>query len=200
MLNRNRTDAPSRGKFRFGLQILIILSAAVLVVIDQFTKGMAVEHLKDKLPIELIPGIFELQYSENPGAALGMLEDHPWIFISVTIVVLLVLFTILMWGKYRQHKLVNISGTLIIAGGLGNLIDRLLHGYVVDFLYVKAINFPIFNFADCCVVIGAVLLLIFFFFIYREDTAETITQIQEDEQNSGSTDADSSQGDGGREA
>ena len=69
---------------------------------------------------------------------------------------------------FMAGELMNISGVLIVAGGVGNLIDRIANGYVVDFLYFRLINFPIFNFADCCVVVGAVLLLIFLFFFYEE--------------------------------
>lgn len=78
------------------------------------------------------------------------------------------MLVLLMSGRFRRYPLMNVSGVLIVAGGVGNLIDRIANGYVVDFLYFRLINFPIFNFADCCVVVGAALLLIFFFFFYEE--------------------------------
>ena len=147
---------------------LILLAVAVLTGLDQLFKYLAVVHLKGEPPVPIIDGVFELHYSENPGAAFGILQDHRWVFITVTIVVMIVMLGVLMSGKFSQYPLMNISGALIVAGGVGNLIDRIANGYVVDFLYFKLINFPIFNFADCCVVIGAVLLLVFFFFFYEE--------------------------------
>ena len=77
----------------------------------------------------------------------------------------------LLSRRFKAYKLVTVSGILIVAGGVGNLIDRIFRGYVVDFISVTWIGFPIFNIADCCVVIGAVLLLIFFFFIYDDKPA-----------------------------
>ena len=151
------------------LQIIILAATALLVGIDQLTKWLAVEYLQEGEPCPIIDGVFELLLHKNPGAAFGLFEGQRWLFMGITVVVIVVLAAILMSGKYRQYRLVNLSGTLIIAGGIGNMIDRVRLGHVIDFLYFRLINFPIFNFADCCVVIGALLLLIFFFFIYNED-------------------------------
>lgn len=150
------------------LQIMILVSAAVLVALDQGTKMLAVEHLtKESIP--LIDGVFELTYVQNTGAAFGLLKNQRWIFMSITAVVMVVLLVVLMSGRFRRYRLANIAGTLILAGGIGNMIDRVVHGYVVDFLYFRLINFPVFNVADCYVVIGAALLLVFFFFFYKEE-------------------------------
>ena len=150
------------------LQIMILVSAAFLVALDQGTKMLAVEHLT-KGAIPLIDGVFELTYVQNTGAAFGLLKNQRWIFMSITAVVMVVLLVVLMSGRFRRYRFANIAGTLILAGGIGNMIDRVAHGYVVDFLYFKLINFPVFNVADCYVVIGAALLLIFFFFFYKEE-------------------------------
>ena len=75
---------------------------------------------------------------------------------------------LLLFGKFRKYLLFNISATLIVAGGIGNFIDRLIHGYVVDFIEVLFFEFPVFNVADCFVVVGSVLLLVFFLFIYDD--------------------------------
>ena len=155
------------------LQIVILAASALLVGIDQLTKWLAAEYLHEGQPVSIIDGVLELLFHKNPAAAFGLFEGQRWLFMGVTVVVILVVTAILMSGKYRQYKLVNISGILIIAGGIGNMIDRIRLGYVIDFIYVRLINFPVFNFADCCVVIGAVLLLVFFFFIYNEDKAGT---------------------------
>lgn len=150
------------------LQIIILVAAALLVALDQVTKMLAVEHLT-KGAIPLIDGVFELTYVQNTGAAFGLFKNQRWIFMSITAVVMIVLLVVLMSGRFRRYRMANVTGTLILAGGIGNMIDRVAHGYVVDFLYFKLINFPVFNVADCYVVIGAVLLLIFFFFFYKED-------------------------------
>lgn len=152
----------------FMLQILIVLSAALLVGLDQLTKWLATAYLQDK-PFVLIKGVLELNFQTNPGIAFGLYPGYRILFIVLTSVALLLLFAALMSGKLRRYKIVNISGTLIIAGGVGNLIDRIFRGEVVDFIYIKLINFPVFNLADSCIVVGAVLLLLFFLFFYSDD-------------------------------
>jgi signal peptidase II len=89
--------------------------------------------------------------------------------VGVTSVALIALFIALMTGKLGRSKLVTVSGTMILAGGIGNLIDRVFRHEVIDFFYFKAINFAIFNVADCFVVVGASLMLIYFLFIYKEE-------------------------------
>ncbi len=150
------------------LQVSLILAIAALVGLDQLFKWLAVTYLKDELPFVLIDNVLEFKYLENRGAAFGILENCRWLVLTVTSIALVLLLALLLSGKFRRYKLMNISGILIVAGGIGNMIDRIAYGYVVDFIYVKWINFPIFNFADCCVVIGAVMLLVFFFFFYEE--------------------------------
>ncbi len=194
-VNENMEDQGFREPQRLSLwkgvlyRALILVTIALLIGLDQLFKYLAVVNLKGNPPIPLIKGVFELHYSENPGAAFGILQDHRWVFISVTIVVMIFLLCLLMSGKFSHLLLMNISASLIVAGGIGNLIDRIANGYVVDFLYFKLINFPIFNFADCCVVIGAVLLLVFFFFFYddkpkltrREETTEAKEEAGQEE-------------------
>lgn len=154
------------GAWRYRLWML--LPSLVLIGLDQLFKFLAVAHLKEQSDIVLIDGVFELTYVQNEGASFGMLGGYRWFFIVITIVAMLFLLGVICSGKYRQHPLLNVSFVLVLAGGIGNLIDRIVNGYVVDYLYFKLINFPVFNFADCCLVIGAIFMLIFFFFIYEE--------------------------------
>lgn len=151
------------------LQFILISSIVGLVAVDQLTKLWAVMALKGQEPIVLIRDVFEFFYTENKGAAFSMLEGQRWLFIAITLIVTAFVLVVLLRGKYARYKLLNISGCMIVAGGIGNLIDRIGRGYVIDFLYFKWIDFPVFNFADCCVTIGAALLLFFFFFIYKEE-------------------------------
>ena len=146
------------------LQILPFVVAALLIVADQVTKILAVTFLKNQPSYPLWEGVFEFQYCENPGIAFSMLEHKQWLFVPVTCLVMVVLATMILRSDLRRSKLFTFSCALILAGGIGNLIDRIAYGYVVDFLYFKLIDFPIFNFADCCVVVGAIVLFAYLMF------------------------------------
>lgn len=151
------------------LQVILLLATAVLVGIDQLTKYLVTANMQLGQSIPIIDGVFELLYHRNTGAAFGILQNQRWVFIVFTAIVMVIVLGLLMSGKFRQYKLANLAGVLILAGGIGNMIDRLAYGYVVDFLYAKFIDFPIFNFADCCVTIGAAVFLVAFLFVYKED-------------------------------
>ena len=143
----------------------LYLSLSVLLIgIDQLTKWWAVAVLKNGSPIPIIPEIFELNYCENDGIAFSLLEGQRWLFIPLTLFVAILTGVILFRSPLRKKVLFSLSCSLILAGGVGNLIDRIAYGYVIDFLYFKWINFPVFNFADCCVVVGAILLFAFLLF------------------------------------
>ena len=152
-----------------GLAILVAVAA------DQYTKYLAVMHLKIQEPISLIPGVFELHYLENTGAAFGMLQNRLSIFVigAVAFSLLLLYF----FGKFPVNKRffpLRICMVLGCAGAIGNCIDRLEHRYVVDFFYFKLIDFPIFNIADIYVVLACILFLILTFFYYKENDFEII--------------------------
>ncbi len=142
----------------------IVLGLAVLVaVIDQVLKYLVVNFLDKTNPTEIIPNLFSLTYVENKGAAFGMLADARWIFITFTIIITAFLIYIL-FKKRISNKLFLTSVVLIIGGGIGNLIDRIFLGYVVDFLSISFFP-PVCNFADYCITIGAVLLVIYILFM-----------------------------------
>lgn len=151
--------------------LFALAELAVLVMLDQLSKYAAVLHLKNQSGIILIPGIFELYYLENRGAAWGLLENARFFFL-ITAVIL----TGLIFYYYRRLPLEhhwNLSRVLMImlaSGAVGNAIDRFVHGYVIDFLYFSAINFPVFNVADCYVTISIAL----FLFFYRKEVYEWI--------------------------
>ena len=146
------------------LTVWMFVLSAVLVVIDQVTKSLAVSFLKDQPALALWEGVFELQYCENPGIAFSLLENQRWLFIPATCLVMIVLIIMLIRSDLRHSTIFSLSCALILAGGIGNLIDRIAYKYVIDFLYFKLIDFPIFNFADCCVVVGAILLFAYLLF------------------------------------
>jgi len=142
-------------------RISALLLIAVLIGVDQITKAVATASWQT--PLVIWDGVLELTYTRNPGAAWGMLSGGRWILVAVTSVIVLTLLFLLLRGRLR-HPMLWVASSLLIAGGVGNLIDRVSSGLVVDFIYVKLIDFPVFNFADCCVCIGAVLLLIYLLF------------------------------------
>ena len=145
------------------------------IAADQLIKWWVVENLMPVKVMDFIRfGDFEilgLRYCENTGAAFSSFSGARGslvVLVSIMLIVLLV-FTV----RYKHKRpLFLISSVMIMSGGVGNLIDRIRLGYVIDYLDVKLFNFAVFNFADICVVVGAVLLLIFLFFIEPKIVAE----------------------------
>ena len=147
-----------------------ILAAAILVFLDQWTKYLAILHLKGQNPIVIWEGVFELHYLENRGAAFGILQGQKAVFLVCTVVVLLLIaFFYSRMPVERRFLPLRLVGVLLAAGAIGNLIDRMRYSYVVDFLYFKLIDFPVFNVADCYVTVGAVLLAALILFVYKEE-------------------------------
>lgn len=150
--------------------IIDILAIILLIFVDQYTKYLAVLSLKEQPAIPLIDGVLELQYLENKGAAFGMLQNKKALFVFMTIVMLTVVFYALFKLPEKKKFVVwQIFLCCICAGGIGNMIDRVRFDYVVDFIYFKLINFPIFNFADILVTIGTILLFIVILFFVKEE-------------------------------
>ncbi len=150
--------------------LIDLLAIALLVFIDRYTKGLAVRYLKDKDPIKLIPGVFELRYLENKGAAFGMLQDMRTLFLVVGgIFVAVVLYFLIRIPATAKYRMLRICLVLLGAGAIGNLIDRFFTVYVIDFLYFVYIDFPIFNVADIYVTVSAAALIILLIFIYKDD-------------------------------
>ncbi|MDO4943394.1 MAG: signal peptidase II [Lachnospiraceae bacterium] len=142
----------------------------MLLFFDQYTKFMAVLYLKDQRPIELIKDVFELRYLENRGAAFGSLQGKQLFLLVITGVVLIFLiYAYLKMPFQRRYYPLGFTVILLFAGAIGNMIDRISHKYVVDFLYFKLIDFPIFNVADCYVTIAAILLIILILFVYKDE-------------------------------
>lgn len=148
------------------IYVIIILS----VIIDRITKILAVKGLKDN-SIDIIKGIFRLSYVENTGAAFGIGSKSTALLTVFSVLILVLVIGALI--KYKpSEKIAKISAALIIGGAIGNIIDRVVQGYVVDFLDFYLINYPVFNFADCCIVIGTILFCIYVLFIYDSKRVE----------------------------
>lgn len=139
-------------------RFLPLIPAVIFIVIDQLLKIWVIRSLMPIGRFEVISGLFYLTYVENRGAAFGILQGKTVLLAGLTGVVLIALAVLILSGKL--NRFLNRSLTLVLAGGVGNLFDRLVRGYVVDYLDFSAIfGFPVFNFADCCVVVGTVLVL-----------------------------------------
>lgn len=154
-------------KFFLFLDLLMI---AGLIALDQYTKQWAKVYLKDKPAYNLINGILELNYLENQGAAFGMLPNQKVFFIFVATVILFVVgYVLIKVPDQKKYTILHFLFSLIVAGSIGNMIDRVRYDYVVDFIYFVRINFPIFNVADIYATVSAIVLLFLLLFIYKEN-------------------------------
>ncbi|MHC1694465.1 MAG: signal peptidase II [Eubacteriales bacterium] len=140
--------------------ILWILISLAIVSIDQLTKYLAVVFLQPLGSTPLIKNILDLTYVTNRGAAFGILSDHRWVYITISFIAILAMIYILLFYTQRT-LLLEIGIALMLGGGIGNMIDRLRLGYVVDLLEFPFINFAIFNIADSCICVGAALMCIY---------------------------------------
>lgn len=150
--------------------VLGLAAVGLLTLLDQWTKHLAVVHLAGQDPYILIPGVFQLQYLENKGAAFGIMQNKLWVFAILTVIYLLVA----VWIYFRiprekKYFILHVIAVVLTAGALGNFIDRIRLGYVVDFFYFSLIDFPIFNVADIFVVVSFLLLAICILFVYKEE-------------------------------
>lgn len=146
---------------KLSLYEYIIYSAiiAVGIGIDQLTKLLAVKYLEPVSTVPIIKDILHLTYVTNDGMAFGMLDDKRWIFMSVSVIMIAVL-GYLLFADRLENRLYKISVSMIISGGIGNMIDRIVLGEVIDFVDFRAIDFAVFNFADSIVCVGAGLLVL----------------------------------------
>lgn len=157
-----------------GKKIIVLVAAVVLIVIDQFTKLIMVNSLKamkeTKAPV--IPGLLEWSYLENPAAAFGLFGQVIWLVVALTLVVSAGIIVALF--LYKNHTVFSYTASaLLLAGGLGNLVDRIFRGYVVDFIHVMFFDY-VFNVADCCVTIGACCLVAHYILCMKREQAAKV--------------------------
>lgn len=137
---------------------LSMLIVFLLVAVDQLTKVCIKLWLEPIGTARFIPSIVQFNYAENTGAAFGTFQNARWLFISITVIVCIGLFALMLTNRIKSGVIYT-SFVLILAGGIGNLIDRIFRGYVVDFVEPTFMKFAIFNFADSLVSVGAVILV-----------------------------------------
>ena len=144
------------------MSITVLIIALLLAGADQLIKMLAVEHLQGKGIVTVINRLLYLNYAENRGAAFSMLANQRWIFIVFTFIAIGALIYV-VFSRKINNKLFLTSAALIIGGGIGNLIDRIRLGYVVDYIYWSFFR-PVCNFADYCITCGTALLMIYIIF------------------------------------
>lgn len=138
--------------------------ALVLVALDQLVKYLVLQNIPLGGHVPFIPYILELTYVQNTGAAFSIFSEHTWVLALVSLVMSVVLALALCKNFFR-HPLGKATLTLLLAGAVGNLIDRAFRGFVVDMFNVLFMNFAVFNVADICVVMGGIAAGIYYLFL-----------------------------------
>ncbi|NLZ36580.1 MAG: signal peptidase II [Clostridiales bacterium] len=161
---QKNTDVKSEksGKTDVAGLLVWLLTSVFVVIADQLSKWLVVKYIKP-LPdgINVIPGLYDFRYIENTGAAFGILSDHRWIHTAVsTVAITGIVIYLIIKRKDRRSGWINAAAGMIIGGGVGNLIDRYMQGYVVDFIETKFMKFAIFNVADSFVTVGTAILAV----------------------------------------
>ena len=145
------------------------LLCTLLIVLDQITKALTVSVLKVH-DIVVIPGVLTLTYVENRGAAFGIFQNKKIFFFLITAVMIAVFaYCYVRLLNQKSYRILRMLCVTYTAGALGNLIDRIFRGYVVDMIYFVPINFPVFNVADCYVTIAAAGLVLLVLFYYDDE-------------------------------
>ncbi len=139
-------------------QAISLAVIIILTTIDQLTKFAAVSTVMVNGPKQFLFGLFQFRYVENTGAAFSSFSDNTFLLSVVTVIVIVIGIFVLMTKKLKP-MFVNVCILLILSGGIGNVIDRIRLGYVVDFIEPLFIDFAVFNFADCCITVGAFMLI-----------------------------------------
>lgn len=148
--------------------MLAFIIAISCIFIDQLTKYLVLLNLRGRSPVILIENLLSFVYVENRGAAFGILQNKQWLFVVVTIISVSILLYVLILHYNKLSLWLIFSLSLILGGTIGNFIDRLRLGFVVDFISVKILNrfnFAVFNLADSFIVIGAIMLVIYIMFL-----------------------------------
>ncbi len=142
--------------------VLAVLSGLAVIAADQGTKFWVIKQFSLGESKPFFKGFLDFIYTTNGGGAWGILQNHTWLLLSLTIIIMLICITLMI--KYGlENKTLFWAICLILGGGLGNMIDRIFRGgQVIDFLHFTFVDFPIFNVADCAVCIGAALLVLYF--------------------------------------
>jgi signal peptidase II len=155
--------------------ILAVVFFAVIIFFDQFTKLLIVDHMELGESKPVIENIFEIRYIQNTGMAWGLMSGKTWllaIFSGIMLLALIYVYHNVAEGRY--YRPVRILLICIVGGAYGNLLDRIRLGYVVDFLYFKMIDFPVFNVADIFVTLSVIILIFLMIFKYKGNDLDVL--------------------------
>lgn len=156
-----------------------LLLVIIAVALDQLTKYWAVATLKGKESIVLIKGVLEFSYLENTGAAFGSFRGLQLPLIAVTLVIVAFLvFKLLTLPTGKRYLPIRLCALFLVSGAIGNLIDRIINRYVVDFIYFVPIDFPKFNVADCYVTVTVFVLIFLCLFYYTQEETDGIISLR----------------------
>lgn len=139
--------------------------AAALVVLDQLVKHLVSANIPMGGSVPFLPYIMDLTYVQNTGCAFSLLGEHTWLLTIVSAVMSVLLGVALAKGFFK-HPLGKVTLSLLLAGAVGNLIDRAFYGYVIDMFRTLFMNFAVFNVADICVVVGGIAAAAYYLFLY----------------------------------
>ena len=148
--------------------MLYAILAVLLVLLDQAVKFAVRANLELGQSVPFLPHILDLAYVQNTGAAFSVLESHTWLLTLISAAVVLFLCWLVLRGFF-QNTLGRVSAALVLAGGVGNLIDRAAFGFVTDMFRTVFMDFPVFNVADCCVTVGVPLLFVYVWLYVGKD-------------------------------
>ena len=141
-----------------------VILTLVLVALDQLVKYLVLQNIPLGGHVPFIPCVVELTYVQNTGAAFSIFSEHTWLLALVSLVMSVVL-ALALWKNFFRHPLGKVTLTLLLAGAVGNLIDRAFRGFVVDMFNVLFMNFAVFNVADICVVVGGIAAGVYYLFL-----------------------------------
>lgn len=144
------------------MPVIALIIGVLLAATDLIIKYFVLTYLQPVGSVTAIDGLLDFTYVENRGVAFGMFSDMRWFFVAVTVVLIAIIIYI-MFKKKPSGKMFYISAALIIGGGIGNLIDRIFYGFVVDYISVSFFP-PVCNFADYCITVGTLLLIVYVLF------------------------------------
>ena len=155
--------------------VISFIVAILIVVADQLIKLLVVNTIQGGNDVSILNGLVKFTYLENRGMAFGMLQNARWMFIIFTSIVMIAIVAYMIKTK-PQSKFLLISLALVLGGGIGNLIDRIFLGYVIDYIQLSFFS-PVCNFADYCITIGTAMLMVFILF-FSTDTSDTKKKVE----------------------
>jgi signal peptidase II len=161
--------------------MLYMFIALLAAAIDQMTKSITVHYLRFGETVDVIPGILSFTRVKNTGIAFSMLSNSGWVLMVIIAILIVAITVLILRGKFTGFERFCLA--LVLGGAIGNLLDRIFYGYVLDMIELRFVKFAVFNFADCCVTVGCILFAVAYLFFHERElrkqaNRETIARIQ----------------------